>query len=125
MSTQPGSPIPEQLSTLAYRIAAIEQQLADLRAQIREYELARESELKLQNIRDKMESIAHDILDIRREQADVRAQFVAQQLETQKRDASQRERQDSLIIHVFQGAAGFLILGLISFLVNYFTHFIH
>lgn len=122
---QPGVPISDQLSTLAYRIASIEQQLADLRGQIREYELARESELKLQNVRDKVEGLSRDVLDIRREQTDIRARFVQQQLDAQKADSKQRERQDSLVIRVLQGGAVLALMGIISFLVNYFTHFIH
>jgi len=121
MSTQQ----PDQISTLAYRISVLEQQIPELRTQIREYELARESELKLQNIRDKLDAMSRDVIDVRRELSDINTRFMQQQLDVQQRDAKQRERQDSLVIRVLQGAAGFVIVGLISFLVNYFTHFIH
>jgi peptidoglycan hydrolase CwlO-like protein len=115
-------PSPEQL---AYRIASIEEQLRNIQTQMHQYELARENDLKFQNMRAEVERLARDQAEIKAEQTKINARIVEQQAESERRDSAQRESQAALQIKVLAGVVTTVIGALVAILVGYITHIFH
>lgn len=116
------TPSPDQL---AYRIQTIEEQLKNIQAQLHQYELARENDLKFQNMRAEVDRLERDQAEIKAEQARITARMIEQQAESERRDTAQRESQAALQIKVLATVVTTVIGALVAILVGYITHIFH
>jgi DNA repair exonuclease SbcCD ATPase subunit len=119
MSTQQPS---DQLTTLAYRIASLEQIVKELQLQLHQYELARENDLKAQLLRAELDRVRSDLADVKREQAEINTRLIAQDLATQQQATAQQSSQDKLQIRVLVGILSGVLTVIIAVLVAFLTH---
>lgn len=109
--------------TIAYRITAVEQQLKNIQEQMHQYELARENDLKFQNMKAEVDRLARDQAEIKAEQARINIRITEQDTESQRRDTAQRESQSQLQIRVLATVVTTVIGILTAVLIGYVTHF--
>ncbi len=98
---------PQDLSTIAYRLNTLEQQVQQLHTQLQLYVPVRENELQLQAIKSTVDRIETDVLD------------------TKKQVGAMRESQDKLQIRVLLGIITTVVTILGGILIGYVTHLIH
>jgi len=107
--------------TIAYRIDAIEREVAALRSQLERYVPVRENELHLQSIRSTVERIEREVQDAKKQAADLNTRLFAQQAESERRDTAQRESQAALQIKVLWGVVSLVIAVLSAVLIAFLT----
>lgn len=121
MSTQQPN-LPNQPASTDFRILVLEQRVTDVQKQFAEYERARESELKLQNVRDQVTQITLEVSNIKREQAEIRTQIVAADKDRIKADADQTASQLKLMNRVLYSFAGAVVAVLVGVAIFVLTH---
>lgn len=97
-------PVPDNITTLSFRVNAVEQDVGELRKQLDHYVPIRENDLRLQRIADDV--------------GEVRKQLIA--LDTKLTAAE--EARNKLLIKVLWGAVSLIITILAALLINYITH---
>lgn len=129
---------PDPVATLLYRMEAMEKEIASiekdisgmekdfasLKSQLNLYEPARESDLKLQSIKDTTLRIETELGRVKEKIETMSTRMVAQDQDLQKRDAEQRERQDKLVIRVLWFTVSSVIAIFSAVLIAYLTHLI-
>lgn len=116
---------PQELSTLLYRVETVEREVVQLKSQLSLYEPARESELKLQSIKDTVGRIEAELGKVKDKLETMNAHMIAQETEAQKRDVATRETLSKLQIRVLWGVVSTVIIILTGVLVGYITHLFH
>jgi hypothetical protein len=104
---------------LSYRLTTVEEEVRGLRAQFDRYETTRESNLKLDQIRDTLRRIESDVTDIKQ-------QMIVQEKASKERDVEQQQGQSRLQIRVLYttlSVIGGVFVTIITALIIYFlTH---
>jgi hypothetical protein len=116
--------MPEQMPLL-FRMSSLEQDIAELKKQLRSYVPLRENDLQLKGIRDIVDRIERDIIENKRNVGDISLKLVEQGVEVQKKEADLRENQSALQIKILWGTISLIITALTSVLIGYITHFFH
>ncbi len=112
-------------STLAFRISALEQDVADLKQQLHQYVPMRENELQLKSIQGTVDRIERDIQEAKKQLAEMNSKLAAQEIDVQARDAAQRASQAALQIRILWGVVSVIMTVLTGVLVGYVTHLFH
>lgn len=129
---------PDPVASLMYRMEAMEKEIASiekdissmekdfgsLKSQLNLYEPVRESDLKLQSIKDTTLRIENELSKVKEKIETMSTRMVTQEQDLQKRDAEQRERQDKLVIRVLWFAVSSVIAIFSAVLIAYLTHLI-
>lgn len=116
---------PQDITTIQYRVEALETGVRELQQQLHSYVSTRENDLQLQNIRGTVERIERDVQDTKKQMMDLSTKISVQDTEAQRRDADQRKNQDALQIRmlwVIVSAVGTVLIGV---LVTYLSQVIH
>ncbi len=114
--------LPGQIPAFAFRIGALERDIADLRQQLHLYVPAKENELQLNNIQESVEHIEQDVQWLKKKLEELNNKLMDQELAAQHRDAVQRESQAALQIRVLWGTISVIMTIMTSVLVAYITH---
>ena len=109
-------PQPQEISTLLYRIADIEQKLKQLQEQLKTYVPVSEHALQLQNIQATVARIERDVIEIKSKQETM-------EKEARERDDQQREAQSALQIRVLVSIVTGVVVIVGSIITGYITHF--
>jgi chromosome segregation ATPase len=100
-------------SALQYRMAVLERDVMQLKAQLASYVSIRENDLHLASIRSTVERIEKEVGETKKQIG-----------EMDGRMEEQREAQDKLLIKILWGAVSLIIGVLVSLLIAYLTHLI-
>jgi hypothetical protein len=114
-----------QISGLLFRLDSVEKDIVSLRQQLSLYEPVRENDLKLQSIKDTTLRIESELGKVKERIESLNAKMVAQEQESAKRDAAQREANDKLQIKVLWGVVSTVLAIGTAVLIGYITHFFH
>jgi chromosome segregation ATPase len=114
-----------QISGLLFRLDSVEKDIVSLRQQLNLYEPVRENDLKLQIIKDTTLRIESELGKVKERIESLNAKMVAQEQESVKRDAEQREANDKLQIKVLLGVVSTVLAIGTAVLIGYITHFFH
>jgi hypothetical protein len=114
-----------QISGLLFRLDSVEKDIVSLRQQLNLYEPVRENDLKLQIIKDTTLRIESELGKVKERIESLNAKMVAQEQESAKRDAEQREANDKLQIKVLWGVVSTVLAIGTAVLIGYITHFFH
>lgn len=113
--------MPNEFNTLAYRLDSVEKQLGHLSGQLSLYVPQRENELQLRAIQDSVRDIKDDVAEMRRQLGELTTKLINQEVEVQKRDAAQRERQDKMQIRALGAIVSsvlVIVAGVVVFLIT-------
>lgn len=108
-----GQQTPQDISTILYRLNALEQQVLQLHNQLQLYVPVRENELQLQVIKSTVERIEDDVKATKVQVGEMR--------DTQDK---MRESQDKLQIRILWGIVSLVITILSGILIAYIAHII-
>ena len=114
----------KEIVSIEKDISSMEKDFVSLRSQLNLYEPVRESDFKLQSIKDTTLRIETELSKVKEKIETMSVRMVAQDQDLQKRDAEQRERQDKLIIRVLWFTVSTIIVVLSGVLIGYLTHLI-
>jgi len=117
-----GTSQPQDQSMFSYKLETLEKMVAELRNQLQNYVLAREHDLQLKSIQSTVERIEHEVSLAKNELSNLNTKLTAQEIETQKRDAEQRESQAKIQISVLTWAVGIFVAIVLLLIAAYFTH---
>lgn len=109
MMQQPPS---QDIATLAYRIASIEQNVQHLQTELRSYVPARENDLQLQSIRSTVERIEGDVKEARKQIGDLGTQVTVQ-----------RQERDDMLIHVLKWVVITIVSALVTIAIALFIYY--
>jgi chromosome segregation ATPase len=115
----------KEIASIEKDISSMEKDFGSLKSQLNLYEPVRESDLKLQSIKDTTLRIETELSKVKEKIEGMSTRMVAQDQELQRRDAEQQARQDKLIIRVLWFAVSTVIAVLSAVLIGYLTHLIH
>lgn len=116
------SPMPNEFNTISYRLDSVEKQLLQLQGQLSLYVPQRENELQLQRIQDSVRDIKDDVAEIRKQMQEISQKLIAQESESQRRDADQRERQDKMQIRALWAIVSVVLTIIAGVLIFYITN---
>lgn len=97
--------VPQDLSTISYRLDSVERQVMQLHTQLQMYVPVRENELQLQAIKSTVERIEDDVKDTKRQVGEM------------------KESQDKLQIRVLVGIVTTVATILSGIVIAYIAHF--
>lgn len=110
------------ITTVTYRIEAIERDVRRLQDQLATYVPARENDLRLTSIQETVRRIEQDVIKAKEQLQDMNIKLTTQEQVNQSRDAAQSASRDKTIIRVLWGAVSFVLLVLSGVLIGFFTH---
>jgi phage shock protein A len=116
---------PEPISTLLYRVEAVEKDIGQLKSQLNMYEPIRENDLKLSRINDIVSRIESELQKVKERLETINARMIASDQESQKRDIEARDSQAKLQIRTLWYIVSTVITILTALLIGYLTHLIH
>lgn len=116
---------PQDITTIQYRVDALETGMKDLQQQIHSYVSVRENDLQLQGIRDTVNRIERDVQEEKKQVDILNTKLNMLTLELQKRDEEQRKSQDALQIRMLLGIVSFVGTILGGVLIYFLSQVIH
>lgn len=125
MSTSPSPLSPDHLSTLTYRLAAVEHDIKAVRDQLNSYVPIRENELQLKIIQETVARIERDVIETKKQVSDLNTKLIAQELEARDRDNQQKQSQSNLQIKAMWAIIGIVITVVTGSLISYVSYLIH
>lgn len=115
----------EPISTLLYRVEAVERDIGQLKSQLNMYEPIRENDLKLSRINDIVARIELELQKVKEKLETINTRMIVSEQEAQKRDTEQRDDQAKLQIRTLWYIVSTIVGILAAVLVGYLTHLIH
>jgi len=119
MQQPPSSP---EITTLLYRMTAMEQDVTQLKAQLALYEPTRENDLKLQRINDTVQRIETELVRCKDKLETMSTTIAAQELSAIERDTQNKDSLNKIQIRVLWFVVSAIFLAVLSFIGVYLSH---
>lgn len=113
------------MQQVAQNIAAMERDIMQVKSQLNLYEPMRETDLKMQYIHSTLTRIETETNKIKDGLMTMNATMTTQDDASKKRDGEIKENLSKLQIRILYGLLTAFGTAFLAYLVNYFTHFIH